>query len=283
MASGGPLELVSIKGLLMPAREVPCPQGDLGWLRGYGVYETLQVYPKGVFELDAHLDRLEESSALLRIAMPARSQLREALDAWRSAAGLERGRARIVLLPDGTGSWWMIEGEKLPPRPRVGTTGLKIWVTRLTVPPPPLGIAKTISRVAYELAGIEAKEQGAEDAILPTVGGDLGESTRASVFFVDRGRLKTPPLSLGILPGVTRSVLLADMPGRGQPIVEETIPMARVFDVEEMFLTSTVRGIAPVTELIGPGGQRKVLEVGPMARRADEVLRDRIARSGLDS
>lgn len=276
-----PVGLVCVLGALVPADDVEYPKGAIGWLRGYGVYETLWHYPGGFFMVDMHLDRLQASAGLLRIPMPDRALLRKGLEDWAQATGFTWARGRIVLLEGEGAPWWMIEGEDLGgPRPPLEQRALKIWVAAQCIPPPPLGAAKTISRVSYELAALEAKERGTDDAIMPTIHGQLAESTRASVFWREGDQLYTPPLSLGILPGVTRSLLLTHLPRAGQAVSERAVPLEHLFEADEVFVTSTVRGIAPVVLLRSEGRPDRVLEVGPGARRSHEVFQGLLAEGG---
>ncbi len=276
-------ELVSIKGELVPRRRIEYPNADLGWMRGYGVYETLFMYPPGrCFEVDAHLDRLADSARLLGIVPPGRPTLARALEAWCQGSGMTRGRVRIVLVLDQDEPWWMIDGDAIPePRPPVEKRALAMAASRISIPPPPLGSAKTISRVSYELAARQARALGADDALLPTIDGKLGESTRASVFLARGGRLHTPPLSLGILPGVTRQLLLARLPEQGIPVVESVDPFEAIWEADELFVVSTVRGVAPVVRLVEEGGRVRPLAPGPFVRAAEDAVRHEVESTGL--
>lgn len=275
-------DLVSVRGQILPPEDLEYPRGGLGWLRGFGVYETLMKYPGGLFRVEAHMDRLGESLQLLRIAPPDREALRRALDEWAEAIGHPYARCRIVVLDDTPEAWWMIEGAALSgPRPPVAQRALSMWVSPICVPPPPLGAAKTISRVSYELAALEARENGADDAIMPTVGGHLGESTRASVFWREGDRVFTPPLSLGVLPGVTRLLLLDALSERGFPVEEAVVPLERLREADEVFVTSTVRGVAPVVRLSGPNGVETHFPVGAATEAADAAIQELVRADGL--
>lgn len=256
------------------------PKGGIGWLRGFGVYETLSLFPGGYFQVDPHLDRLRGSLALLRMPMPDPEALRTALRDWAKASGHQWAAVRVVVLEGVDGPWWMIEGAAVPPRPPIEKRGLKAWISDICVPHPPLGAAKTISRVSYELAAVTARENGADDAIMPTTTGLLGESTRASVFFRLGDRLNTPPLSLGILPGVTRSLLVEGLPARGFPVDQEVHPIEDLWQAEEIFVTSTIRGVAPITRLLAADHPPLELPLGPAARAAEEVIRGLALASG---
>ena len=89
-ARGAPIR-VCVNGELVSRDEVVIPTGDLGFGRGYGVFETVYHYPGGYFELEPHLERLEESARILRIPCPPRQVLRDGLQLWHREVG--RGHA----------------------------------------------------------------------------------------------------------------------------------------------------------------------------------------------
>ena len=76
-------------------------------------------------------------------------------------------------------------------------------------PANPLVTLKTTSRADYVYARLEARRAGADDALFLTIDGHLSEGTTANIFLVRRGELATPSLDCAILPGTTRSWLLA--------------------------------------------------------------------------
>ncbi len=270
-------------GKLIPSQDVTFPRGDRGWLRGFGVYETLCVYPRGAFQIEAHLKRLKQSLSLLLLEMPSPELLRRAIQDWIDAHPERWTGIRILVLGTDEEPWWMIEGGVRlgGPRKPLVDRALTMWFSEICVPPPPLGAAKTISRVSYELAALKAQENGAHDAIMPTMHGLLGESTRASIFWREGDRVFTPPLSLGILPGVTRSLLIEHLPQSGFPVEEKTIPVEGLRDVDEIWATSTIRGIAPVTQLLGPSGAMSHFEVGVGAHASEATVMELVRAEGL--
>jgi branched-subunit amino acid aminotransferase/4-amino-4-deoxychorismate lyase len=84
--------------------------------------------------------------------------------------------------------------------------------------------------------------------------------------------LCTPALDLGILAGVTRDSLLAAAESQGRPVLEDAFPIERVLAAEEVFTSSSVREVMPVTSIdgqqIGDGTP------GPVAAEMQRALRD---------
>ncbi|HEX8025590.1 MAG TPA: aminotransferase class IV, partial [Candidatus Limnocylindrales bacterium] len=113
------------------------------------------------------------------------------------------------------------------------------------------------------------RRAGADDALFLTLDGHLSEATSANVFLVRDGELATPALACAILPGTTRSWILAWAAAAGLRPVEGWLTTRDLAEADEAFLSSSVAGILPVTRFdgrpIGAGGP------GPWTRRAREA------------
>jgi branched-chain amino acid aminotransferase len=121
------------------------------------------------------------------------------------------------------------------------------------------------------LAAREAHSRGAEEAILLNLEGFLAEGATSNVFVVRDGTILTPPLSAGILPGITREVLLERLAALGLSFREMPLRLDDLLSADEAFLTSTTREVVPVRQVdehvIASGTP------GPLTRRALEVFR----------
>jgi branched-subunit amino acid aminotransferase/4-amino-4-deoxychorismate lyase len=164
--------------------------------------------------------------------------------------------------------------------------GLRLVVSAVRRDPAnPLATLKTVSRADYVYARLEARRSGADDAMFLTLDGHLSEATTSNVFLVRRGgdgvlELATPSLACAILPGTTRSWLLAWGGRVGLRPVEGRLAPADLAAADEAFLSSSVAGILPVTRfedaVVGAGVP------GPWTRRAradrEAMIRDEAAR-----
>jgi branched-subunit amino acid aminotransferase/4-amino-4-deoxychorismate lyase len=81
--------------------------------------------------------------------------------------------------------------------------------------------------------------------------GDVAEGASSNVFAVRAGRVVTPPLSAGILAGITRDLVIAVAPGAGHPVHEETLTLEALRAADELFITSSLKEVAPVRRLDG--------------------------------
>ena len=115
---------------------------------------------------------------------------------------------------------------------------------------------KTTSRADYVFARLEARREGADDALFLTLSGHLSEATTANVFLVRRAadgvtELATPSLDCAILPGTTRSWLLRWADGAGLRAVEAWLTPEELAGADEAFMCSSVAGVLPVTRFGG--------------------------------
>jgi branched-chain amino acid aminotransferase len=129
----------------------------------------------------------------------------------------------------------------------------------------PLAGIKFTSCAENVLAQRAAIAAGADEAIFLNTRGHLCEGAFSNVFVVQSGTVLTPPLSSGCLPGVTREVVLELCQKRGIPCREEVLPCpAPDSEPDEVFLTSSIRGIQPISSWDGrclpaPGGVTGIL------------------------
>ena len=244
---------------------------DEGVLRGRSVFETLRVYGGTPFKLDAHLERLGASAKRLRLPEPPYRELTDtALAALRAGgqsdvtlrllwtAGREGGGAPLGLALVST----------LPPDLEgLRARGLKLAVVRWSAGA--LAGAKSTSYAENIFAQHEAAEAGADDALLVASDDTILEAPTSNVWFREGTRLLTPSLELPVLAGVTRATLCELAPELGYEAEEGAFPLERLLQSDEVFLTSSVREVAPVVAVNGravgggsPGPASAALQLG---------------------
>jgi 4-amino-4-deoxychorismate lyase len=235
---------------------------DLALLRGEAVFEALRVYGGRPFRLQAHLDRLAASAAAIDLPLPA--GLEEL--AGRAAAATGGGDAILRLIctrgPDGTGEGGPaafaictdVPGSFEEERRR----GLRlVLLTTATDPllraasPWLLAGVKTISYALNMAAQRTARARGADDAVLVGLGGELLEAPTANLWWRTGHTLHTPSLELGILAGITRTVVGELAPGLGLKVLDGVFTAEALTAADEAFLSSSTREIMPVVEVDG--------------------------------
>ncbi len=283
---------VWVDGRILPADGPHLSVFDRGFQLGDGIFETLRVRAGHATELAEHIARLRGSAAGLDIGLPedlepalaagiADLLVADSLDGPTGDASVRitvsRGafRGRGLLPPDETvtatiaiQAWPVVA----PPADHL-ERGLRLVASAVRRDPAnPLAMLKTTSRADYVYARLEARRAGADDALFLTIDDHLSEATTANIFLVRRGaegaiiELATPSLESAILPGTTRSWLLAWASHVGLHPFEGRLTRADLHEADEAFLSSSVAGILPVTSFedrpIGDG------RPGPWTKRA---------------
>jgi branched-chain amino acid aminotransferase len=117
----------------------------------------------------------------------------------------------------------------------------------------PLASAKTAQYLIYLLTRAEARDAGADDALLLNSSGDVCEPAIANIFAVIDGRLVTPALTSGPLPGITRSVLLEIADRERFPVEQRALPLEQLTRATEIFATNSIVGVQPISSIAGEG------------------------------
>ena len=121
------------------------------------------------------------------------------------------------------------------------------------------------------LAVREAEEAGAHEAVIRGAAGHLAEGATSNLFLVEDGVVRTPPLEDGLLPGITRALVLEVLQELDVPFEETPLAPDRIAGAGEAFLTSSSREVLPVTWTVTPGEARRSIgsgKPGPLTRRA---------------
>jgi len=128
--------------------------------------------------------------------------------------------------------------------------------------------AKSTSYAENIAAQAAASERGADDALLVAADGTVLEAPTSNVWFREGDRLFTPSLSLPLLAGVTRATVFELAPEAGYAVEEGSFHLMRMLGADEVFLTSSVREVMPVTSIDGAEIAR-----GPAATTLQSALR----------
>jgi branched-chain amino acid aminotransferase len=277
---------VSVNGRITGERDAVISVFDHGFLYGEGVYETLRTYNRQPFLYDRHLRRLRRSAELIALSIPfSDGDLAAQIEATVAAAGFT-GEAYIrVLVTRGIGeltydpaatpapSLVIIVKPHLDPPPEVYRDGVRVILVDI-VRNHPASVSPAIKSnnlMNSALAMQEALRRGGYEAVMRNYRGELTECAVANLFVVRNGVVATPPLSAGLLPGITREYLLEIGRRDGVVIEEATLRDEDLFTADEAFLTGTTREIVPIVRVddrtIGTG------RPGPVTQRLLDVFR----------
>lgn len=217
-----------------------------------------------------HLERLGASAReLFGRDLPA--ELPDSIAA--AARPLELGRMRIDLLPENGGLRFEIKTE--PIDPEIFFPDREHGADVRTIRHPDwAGAHKWADRDWLE--SVEA-ELGDEVPLILTDAGEVLEAGRANVFVVADGGIATPPADGRILPGTARAATLDLARDLGVPATERALYIDDLREADDLFLTSSLRGIRPVRTLDGEPLQRK----DPLVERLAAELRRRWLDEGV--
>ena len=231
--------------------------GDRGLTLADGVFETMRAYGGTVFRLDRHLARLMHGLTTLEI--PAPPELGEWIHAAVCAGGnvavrvtVTRGAGMAGVAPPVHAQPTAIVAVSPPPLfpEEVYRLGLTAHVAsgRRNEYSMTTGL-KTIAYTDGVAAWLEARRAGADEALFLDTEGHCSEAVSSNLFLWTGSELVTPPISCGALPGITRAAVLELASTIGVPAVERLVGVEDLVRAEEAFLTSSLRGLAPLVRL----------------------------------
>jgi len=270
---------VYLNGSILPLTEAAISPLDIGLLRGFAVFDLLRTVGGRPFLLAEHLRRLRGSAELMGLRVPlGDGEIERVIGELLGSNGHDEATVRLVLTggvsPDGmtfdpaTPTFLILTHElHLPPASLYEHGGaLLLRHHRREVPE-----AKTTNYITMLRGRDEIAEAGALD-LLYHDGERVFEAASASVYFVAGGRVMAPADS--VLWGTVGSLVL-ELIGGELDVAFCDISLSDALAADEVFLTSTTRGVVPIVRLgetpIGAG------EPGPVTRdlmaRWDAVLR----------
>ncbi len=269
--------MIWLDGVLHEGPTVPWNAADRGLLLADGLFETMPAFGGRIFSLAEHLARLGGGARLLGFEAPLARVEQGALALARLAAG-----APVVIratVTRGVGP----RGLRPPadPAPTVMVTSapfdpaLVFQPTRLVTvgtrrnEHSPLSRVKSLAYMDNVLAIAEAREAGADEALILNTAGRPVCASAANVFVVHGTELVTPPVAEGVLPGVMRGRLISVADRAGLVVTERPLRPLDLARAGEIFLTNSVRLVQPVTSIDGVD----LPEETPVARRVLDLFR----------
>jgi len=255
-------EIVYLNGSLIPRSQARISALDYGFLYGFGLFETMRAYGGQVFRLDSHLNRLAHSAEILGLPIQA-LDLKGAVRDTIQANKLSDARVRITIsigeggmVPDPSActqpTVLILAGHYKPYPKQIYEKGFRAVVSSIRRnSQSPLSRLKSANYLENMLAKQEARAAGVDEAICLNEKGFLAEASMSNIFLVNDGILRTPGEESGILPGITREVVLELASQLGINTFEQDIRLDELFQAQEAFLTNSLMEIMPLTEING--------------------------------
>ncbi|HJX13150.1 MAG TPA: aminotransferase class IV [Dehalococcoidales bacterium] len=287
-------DVVYLNGSLVPRSEARVSVADHGFLYGYGLFETMRAYHGRIFALERHIGRLLKAAEVIGLGdSPGGIDLAGACRDTLKANNLEEARLRLTVTNG--------ESEAFPWAGGGGKPSVVVTARPFTPFPPEkyeqgfrVSVASVRRCCQYQLSGIkstgylvsvlarrEAAARGFDEALLLNERGHIAEGGTSNVFFVKAAALVTPSLEAGILPGITRELVLGLAASLGISVSQREIGVPELAGFDEAFLTASTLEIMPLVAVRDEGG--KDITIGPgrpgdVTRKLMAAYREMVAR-----
>lgn len=270
-------------GELVPSAEATVSVFDHALLYGDGVFEGIRIYGGKVFKEAEHVQRLFESAKAIRLDIPmTQAAVIDAMHEAMKANGIDGDGYIRLVATRGVGSLGIsvlhtacptvfVIADKISLYPtEVYQRGLHCIVSSITRnhPNSTSPRVKSLNYLNNIMAKLEARDAGADEAIMLTHTGHVSECTGDNIFLIRSGVLLTPSTGEGILEGITRGVAIELAGRRGIEVREQSLIRHDLYVADEIFATGTAAEIVAITEVdkrvVGDG------KPGPITRQITE-------------
>jgi len=283
-------EKIWMNGELVDWADAKVHVGAHGLHYGSGVFEGIRCYETergpAVFRLHDHLRRLEHSAKVLYMDLPySVEELRAATHELIARNGLQSCYVRpmafygygelavgttgnpvdVVIMSFPWGAYLGEEGQ------RTGiTTKISSW-ERIGPNVIPHVAKATGVYLNSLLATTEARRGGYDEAIMLSADGYVADGPGENIFVVKDGKLLTPPLSMSILPGITRDTIIHLGEALGYTVEEAMLIRTDLYLADEVFMVGTATEVAPVRAV-----DDREIGVGPVTLELQKAYLDAV-------
>ena len=252
---------IFLNGQFVSESQAVIPVNDRGFMYGDGLFETVRVVNGRPFRLAQHLERLARGADFLKIKPPFTPK--ELEDFAEQLVGKNQMSEAILRLTLTRGPGERGYTPKAEGRP---TTVMTLHPAVLSGQPAqwslitssfrvlaadPLSSFKTLNRLTHVMARAEAVEKDADEALLINTNGEVAETASGNIFWIYNEKICTTPTGRGVLPGITRAVVLEICQTLGLPTNKRVIKPETLRNSEGIFITQSASGIVPVTTFDG--------------------------------
>jgi branched-chain amino acid aminotransferase len=285
-----PKRKVWLNGVISDLETATVSVADHAHLYGDGLFEGIRFYDRKIYKLDEHLERLFFGCSFLGFQMEfGIEKMREIVIETCAAAGLPDGYIRLNVTR-GTGLGLDPKNIDTRPNVMVMVSHLNLYPDELygvglTVNLSPIRVIpadsldprlKCIGRYASNIFAKQiANRQKVGDALMMNHQGQICEGTGNNIFLVQKGLIRTPHPSCGILQGITRDSVIELARRHGYTVEETFLTPYDVLSSDEGFFTGTATEVIPFISLdgslVGDG------KPGPVTKHMMELFRQSTA------
>ncbi len=283
----------SVNGQISPLADAVLPALDRGALFGESAYEVLRTMDARLLFWREHEERLLNSAKTLGFPCELKPGLLKneahALVSF-TAQTEQRERSLRVVLTSGVASKPLLDAPLAAgptriiyssplhlPDARFYREGCTLHLVTLQDLGPTDPHAKSSNKSRAKAALTAAQAHGAYEALL-AYDGALLEGASSTLFIIAHGCLLTPPLTVGILDGVTRRYVLKAAQSLNIPIEQTPLPISELDHADELFITSSTRSVLPVVAV----DHHHYPAPGPITTRLSDAYLA-LARESLDA
>jgi len=263
--------VTSINGRLVDPKDATISVFDNSVMYAEGLFEMFLGVGNEVIFAEEHLRRLYRGAKLIDLKMPiTKETLRRWMQKTLAAHPAKIKKLRLTVTCGLSKKWFGTQG-----KPQIilnaGPHEMPVKPFRLLLAPFRLderSVFRRIKTLSYTIHAVALKQAQArryDDALLLNNRDQVAEVTSANIFWLDRGRIYTPPLSSGCLDGVTRRIVFREVRKLGYRIDEKNISLPKLLQTDEIFISSSTKLVIPVSRI---RDERRTynLAVGPVSR-----------------
>ena len=255
--------IVFLNGQFMPEAQAVVPINDRGLMYGDGLFETMRIVGGRPFRLAQHLERMVRGAEFLQIKLPhTPKELQRFTDQLIEQNQMPEAILR-VMLTRGPGPRGYLPAAAGPPTlvmslhetPALATDAQAVW--NMVTSPYRISAAdvfssfKTTSKILHVMARADAAARGADEALLVNTNGEAAETATGNLVWVYQDKICTVPTGRGVLPGITRAVVLEICQTLGLQTNKRVIKPEALRYAEGIFVTQSTLGIIPVSVFDG--------------------------------
>lgn len=237
---------------------------------GSGVFEGARCYETAdgpaIFRLREHMERFERSAKMVYMELPY--SVEQMMEVVRETIRINN-LASCYIRPLAFRGYGVMGLDPIPAPISVAVAvwpwhtylgeeglaagvdvGVSSWRQRSINALPP-ALKATANYLNSSFARIEANRHGYAEAILLNEEGKVCEGTGENIFVIRDGVLSTPPVSDGILAGITRDSLMTIADALEYPVIEESLVRTDLYTADEIFMTGSAAEVVPVRTVDG--------------------------------
>jgi branched-chain amino acid aminotransferase len=252
---------VFLNGVFLPEADAHISVNDRGFLLGDGLFETVRVLGGKSFRFAQHFERLARGAVFLKIKVPfAARELEKFATQLIAHNKMSDAILRVTLTRGPGGRGYAPDAESQPTivmtlhtaQPSEKLVEWNLITSSFRIPAgDALASFKTTSKILHVMARAEAIEKGADEALLINTNGEVAETAGGNLFWVYQDKICTVPTGRGVLPGVTRAIVLEICQALGLETSKRVIKPDALRNSSGIFVTQSALGIIPVATFDG--------------------------------